>query len=141
MANPTIAPAPQVAEDPGTVYERNVKDPRDNYNSQRRGPLRFEEGLGSDTDVPSDFSTGILQGYATPPGRPNHNLNVFEKSPEETMSERAHVGSASWVDSPDLLGEFAQGSFADYADLRYEEVIRSGARQQRVTPAVVPGNQ
>lgn len=137
MANPTIAPDPSYPERPGNVYERKVQDPRGNYNSARRGPLRFEEGLGTDPDVPKDFTVGVMQGYATPPGRPNHNLNVWEKPAEETMRERAHVGSASWVDSPDLLGEFSQGSFADYADLRYEEVVRNGARQQRVTPAVV----
>lgn len=132
-----IAPAPKFPERPGTVYERKVGDPRSNYNGSRRGPLRFEEGLGTDTDVPTDFQKGILQGYATPPGRPNHNLNVYEKPAAETTKERAHVGSASWVDSPDLLGEFAGGAFTDHAVVQYEEVVRNGARQQRQTPAVV----
>lgn len=137
MATPNIAPNPQPAERPSTVYERKVLDPRGSYNAKREGPLRFEEGLGSDTDVPGDFTKGIMQGYATPPGRPNHNLNVYEKYPDETMKERAHAGSASWVDSPDLLGEFAGGAFTDHSVVTYEQVARNGARQQRVTPAVV----
>lgn len=132
-----IAPSPRVPERPGNIYERKVADPRASYNAKREGPLRFEEGLGTIPSVPGEFNKGILQGYATPPGRPNHNLDVFEKSPQETMQERAHLGSASWVDSPDLLGEFAGGSFADYSQTSYEQVTRSGARQQRQTPSVV----
>jgi hypothetical protein len=137
MANPTIAPDPSFPERPGTVYERKVLDPRGSYNGARRGPLRFEEGLGTDTDVPTDFETGVLQGYATPPGRPNHNLNVYEKPAAETTKERAHVGSAAWVDSPDLLGEFAGGAFTDHSTVVFEQVTRDGGRQQRQTPAVV----
>lgn len=137
MANPTIGPAPMFPERPGNVYERKVGDPRSDFNAARRGPLRFEEGVATDTDVPTDFQKGMLQGWVTPPGRPNHNANVFEKPAEETMKERAHVGSAAWVDAPDLLGEFAGGSFADYGSNRYEQLLRDGSRQQRVTPAVV----
>lgn len=137
MANPTIAPDPSFPERPGTVFERKVAAPTANYNAARRGPLRFEEGIGTDTDVPSDFQKGILQGYATPPGRPNHNANVFEKPAEETMQERAHLGSAAWVDAPDVLGEFAQGSFADYAEQRWDEVVRDGGSQMRHNHAIV----
>lgn len=135
----SLAPDPRVPERPGNVYEVKGRgaNPATNYNNARRGPLRFEEGIGTDTDVPSDFTVGILQGYNTPPGRPNHNQNVYEKPAQETMRERAHLGSAAWVDSPDLLGEFAQGSFADYASVQYEQVTRNGARQQRMTPSVV----
>ena len=141
MANRPIAPSPRVAESASNVYERKVLDPRGNYNADRRGPLRFEEGIATDSDVPNDFTTGILQGVATPPGRPNHNLNVFEKPAAETMQERVHVGSAAWVDSPPLLGEFAQGSFSDDSDLEYQEVVRNGGRYQRVSPSVVPADQ
>jgi hypothetical protein len=136
MAN-TIAPAPRFPERPSTQYEREVKDPRDNYNTAREGTLRFEEGIGTDTDVPTDFQKGIMQGYATPPGRPNHNLNVFEKPAAETMKERAHVGSAAWVDSPDMLGEFAQGSFTDYARQEWLQVQRDGSHYMRPSHAVI----
>lgn len=128
-----LAPDPRYAERVGPNYERKVGS-----NLSRRGPLRFEEGIGTDTDIPNEFSKGIMQGYDTAPGRPNHNKNVYEKLPQETMSERAHVGSASWVEAPSFLGEFAHGSFADYAAVKYEQVDRSGARYERLNPAEVP---
>ena len=128
-----IAPAPQFPERPGTVYDRTMSPAIPG----QRGPLRFEEGIATDTDVPQDFGLGMSQGYETPAGRPNHNANVFEKFPEETMRERAHVGSAAWVEAPTYLGEFAQGSFQDYAEPVIEEEFRSGARYQRINPAVV----
>jgi hypothetical protein len=133
MSTPTIGPAPQFPERTPQNYERKFSPAL----TGNRGPLRFEEGVATDTDVPNDFQTGAMQGYITPPGRPNHNANVFEKWPEETMKERAHVGSAAWVEAPTYLGEFARGSFSDYAEVRYEEVIRNGARQQRINPATV----
>jgi hypothetical protein len=53
------------------------------------------------------------------------------------MRERAHVGSASWIEATDFLQEFSNGSFQDYAEPTIEEVSRNGARQSRVSPAVV----
>lgn len=128
-----LAPAPQFAENPGYTYERILGT----SNPTRQGPVRFQEGIVSDTDVPSDFVKGYQQGVLTPPGRPNHNANVYEKYPEETMRERAHVGSASWTESPALLGEFATGSFSDYSEVEYQQVLRNGARQARQAAAVV----
>lgn len=129
----TIAPAPGFPEDPGNQYERKFSP----ASPGGRGPLRFEEGLATDSDVPDDFRWGMTDGYGTAPGRINHNQNVYEKWPEQTMRERAHVGSAAWVEAPDFLTEFAQGSFTDYADVRYEEVMRSGGRYERRSPTVV----
>ena len=106
-------------------------------NEERRGPLRFEEGVATDTDVPTDFQKGIMNGFAAAPGRPNRNANVFEKPAAETLAERAHVGSAAWVEAPTFLGEFAHGSFTDYAEQKFEEVIRSGGRSQRASATVV----
>lgn len=128
-----IAPQPQFPEWAPNVYERKMAPAVPG----NRGPLRFEEGIATDTDVPNDFQKGMLQGYLTAPGRPNHNQNVYEKYPEETMQERAHVGSAAWVESPQFLGEFAQGSFTDYAEVSYLQVSRNGGHYQRSNPAVV----
>ena len=64
-------------------------------------------------------------------------MNVFEKYPDETMKQRAHVGSAAWVEAPTYLGEFAQGNFGDHSEVVIEEVIRNGARQARPNPAQV----
>jgi len=128
-----IAPTPQFPEKGSPAYERKISPAQTGL----RGPLRFEEGIATDTDVPNDFELGLTQGYDTPAGRPNHNMNVFEKPAAETMSERAHVGSASWVEAPDFLSEFSQGNFQDYAETKIEEVIRSGSSYKRINPAEV----
>jgi hypothetical protein len=114
------------------VYERKGAG-----NMERRGPLRFEEGIATDTDVPTDFQKGIMQGFAAAPGRPNRNAPVWQKPAAETLSERAHVGSASWIEAPTFLGEFAHGSFTNYAEQNVETVVRSGARTMRMNPTVV----
>jgi hypothetical protein len=103
----------------------------------QEGPLRFQEGVASDTDVPNEFTKGAMQGYVSAPGRPNRNANVYEKYPDETMRERAHVGSAAWIEAETMLGEFAASAFSDHGVNRYEEAIRSGARYQRINPTVV----
>lgn len=126
-----LAPDPRYPERLTSTYERKMGN-----NTARRGPLRFEEGVATDTDVPNDFKVGILQGYQTPPGAPNHNKNVYEKWPEETLRERAHVGSAAWVEAPTFLGEFAYGSSAA-AEVKFQQVDRSGGRYERTNPAMV----
>ena len=128
----TISPAPRFPERAPQTYERKGAD-----NMTRRGPLRFEEGIATDTDVPSDFQKGMMQGSATAPGRPNRNANVFEKPAAETMAERAHVGSAAWVEAPTFLGEFAHGTMNDYSAAKIETAVRSGGRSQRQSATVV----
>ncbi len=128
-----IAPAPLFPERAPNIYERKMAPSI----TGNEGPLRFQEGLGTDTDVPNEFANGAAQGFNSAPGRPNRNANVFEKWPEETIRERAHVGSAAWVEAPTMLNEFAGGAFTDYADIKFEEVIQDGTRQQRGNPAVV----
>jgi len=128
-----IAPVPQFPEKTPVSYERKFSPAQPGL----RGPLRFEEGIATDTDVPNEFQNGASQGYITPPGRPNHNQNVFEKYPEETMAERAHVGSAAWVESPNFLNNFSEGAFGNTAEQRFEEDIRSGGHYMRMNPATV----
>lgn len=129
-----IAPGPGYPEKPTYQYERKIAPNLPGG----RGPLRFEEGVATDTDVPNDFQRGMADGYVTAPGRPNYNNREARfKYAEETMAERAHVGSAAWVEAPTFLQEFARGSFADYATIEYEQVTRSGARTMRLSPAVV----
>lgn len=127
-----IGPTPMFPERSPNVYERKMA-----MNDERRGPLRFEEGIGTDTDVPTDFQKGIMSGFAAAPGRPNRNAPVWQKPAAETLSERAHVGSAAWIEAPTFLGEFAHGSFSNYAEQTFETVARSGARTQRMNPTVV----
>jgi hypothetical protein len=133
MSVPTIGPAPQFPERAPQMYDRKFSAAIPG----QEGPVRFEEGVMTDTDVPNDFTKGAMQGYISAPGRPNHNANVYEKYADETMRERAHVGSAAWIEAPTFLGEFAQGAFTDHGEIRYEEVIRSGARYERLNPTVV----
>jgi len=128
----SISPAPQFPERAPQNYEM-----KGSGNATRRGPLRFEEGIATDTDVPNDFQIGMSSGAATAPGRPNRNAPVWQKSAAETMAERAHVGSASWVEAPTFLGEFAHGTMNDYSAAQIETVARSGGRQQRQSATVV----
>src|SRR5215510_9318983 len=76
-----------------------------NYN--RRGPLRFEEGVATDTDVPNDFGVGAY-GDTAGDGRGRPYLCV--KGPDETMRERAHVGSSTWIEAPTMLNDFVIGA-------------------------------
>lgn len=132
-ANPAvIAPAPQFPERAGYVYERKLSAARPG----NRGPLRFEEGVATDTDVPNDFGVGLQQGYQTAPGRFNHNNKVDTKYAEETVKERAHVGSAAWIEAPTFLGEFSQGASSGQV-IVYEEVFRNGGHYQRMNPTTV----
>lgn len=129
----TIAPSPKFPERPGNTYDRKVAGAVPG----QRGPLRFEEGVATDTDVPQEFTKGAMQGYVPAAGRPNRNAPVHTKTAEETMRERAHVGSAAWCDAPQNLTEFASGAFADHGQNVFEREIRSGARQQPANCAVV----
>lgn len=128
----TISPAPRFPERAPQVYERKGGE-----NPTRRGPLRFEEGVATDTDIPNDFQLGMQQGSAVAAGRPNRNAPVHTKSAAETLAARAHVGSASWTEAPTFLGEFAHGTMNDYSAAQIETVARSGGRTQRQSPTVV----
>lgn len=125
-----LAPDPRVPERVGNVYE--YKGAPDAPGG--RGPLRFEEGLGTAAQIPGEFVTGIMQGIRT--DARGHNMNVYEKSPAETMSERLHPGSAAWVEAPSYLGAFAGGTSPE-AERRYIQVTRSGGRQERRNAAEV----
>jgi hypothetical protein len=128
-----IAPTPKFPERPGTTYDRKMSP----ATPGQRGPLRFEEGLATDTDIPNEFTNGAMQGYEPAAGRPNRNKPVHTKTAEETMRERAHVGSAAWVEAPASLSDFSAGGFADHGDNRIERVLRNGAHQQSSNPAIV----
>lgn len=133
MAVPTIGPAPMFPERGPQQYDRKFSPAEPG----QEGPLRFQEGVATDTDVPTEFTKGAMQGYISAAGRPNRNANVYEKWPEETMRERAHVGSAAWIEAPTMLNDFAHGAFTDRGEVRYEMEVRSGGHYQRMNPTVV----
>jgi hypothetical protein len=129
-----LSPDPMFPERGDYAYDRTMGPDRPGG----RGPLRFEEGVATDTGVPSDFTRGMTEFMMSAPGRINHvDPSTQFKMPEETMAERSHMGSAAWIDAPSMLGEFAHGSFTDQAEVRYEEVTRNGAIQKRRAPEVV----
>lgn len=128
----TISPAPGFPERAPQGYE--VKGAG---NPVRRGPLRFEEGVATDTDVPTDFGKGVASGSAVAPGRPNRNAAVWQKPASETLSERAHVGSAAWVEATKMLQNFATGSFSDYGDNVIETVYVGEGNKRRPNATVV----
>ena len=128
----TIAPSNIPPERTPQTFQRTMGPDR----AGTTGPLRFEEGIATDTDVPDDFTQGMADGYETGPGSPNHNNpEMFYKHADQTMRERAHVGSASWVDAPSVLQEFVGG--VTEPPVTFPDVIRSGGRQERMSPEVV----
>lgn len=128
----TLSPAPGFPERAPHVIETAGAG-----NPVRRGPLRFEEGVATDTDVPNDFGKGVASGSAVTPGRPNRNAPVWQKPAAETLAERAHVGSAAWVEAPTMLQEFAQGSFQDYGMNVIETEYVGEGRKARPNATVV----
>lgn len=129
-----IAPVPTLPENAPNLYERKMAPAMPG----NRGPLRFEEGLATDTDVPNDFQRGMMESNQIPAGQPSNAVNpeTQYKHANETLQERAHVGSASWVDSPMYLGGFAQGA-GEGQTVQYIQEDRSGGRYENVNAAVV----
>lgn len=97
-----------------------------------KGPLRFEEGVATDTDVPMEFGRGA---YGDGAGSVLTGTRGMLKTPEETARERAHVGSASWIEAPQNLSEFVQGAALDHPT--FERVAGSEARIYRWNPTRV----
>jgi hypothetical protein len=103
-------------------------------NVSRRGPLRFEEGVATDTDIPFEFGRGAY-GDTAGDLRGRQTMAGMLKTPQETMRERVHMGSASWIDAPAELSEFVQGAMADHPS--FERVQGSESRILRYNATVV----
>lgn len=130
----TVGPAPMFPEKGSPIFERNYAPSIPG----NKGPLRFEEGVATDTDVPRDFAKGAYMDTAPAPTRMNHNNHeAFFKYAEETMRERAHVGSAAWVEAPEVLSDFVQGSMSGDGMPQFEYVYNNGAHQARPNHTVV----
>lgn len=130
----TIAPTPQFPERAAQSFDRAMAVSP----SGTRGSLRFEEGLGTDTDVPNDFMHGAYGDPTFAPGRVNHNNPGAQfKHADETMRERAHAGSAAWIEAPTMLQDFAHGAGAGQTMPQFERVMNSGGPQARRAPTVI----
>lgn len=129
-----VAPAPMFPEKHTPVFERSFAPSI----PMNKGPLRFEEGIATDTDVPADFAQGAYMDTAPSPLRQNHNNpEMFYKHAEDTMRERAHVGSASWIEAPTVLSDFVQGAMAGDGMPQFEYEYNSGGHMNRPNPTVV----
>lgn len=97
-----------------------------------KGPVYFYEGVQTDTDVPSDFQRGAYVDTApvSPTSAATNPEHVFKRA-EETMRERAHIGSASWIESPEVLADFVQGTVSGDRSPKFEWAYNSGAHQSR----------
>jgi len=130
----SVAPAPMFPEKSPTVFERNFAPSIPG----NKGPLRFEEGVATDTDVPADFAQGAYMDTAPIGNRMNHtNPEMFFKHPADTMRERAHVGSASWIEAPTVLSDFVQGSMSGDGMPMFEYEYNTGGHMNRPNPTVV----
>lgn len=103
-------------------------------NNIRRGPLRFEEGVATDTDIPVEFGRGAY-GDTAGDGR-GRSFTIY-KDPMETTRERAHVGSCTWIEAPTMLSDFIYGVQASQGMPQYEMEIGSEQRLYRFNPAIV----
>jgi hypothetical protein len=121
-----LAPVPALGPEKfrGAAYETDVAQ-----NDRRRGPLRFEEGIATDTDVPNEFRRGAYADTA------NERPVTAWKHSAETQRERVHMGSSTWIDAPPLLGEFAHG--AQMFGHGFEREMGANTIQRRQNRAVV----
>lgn len=128
----TYAPQNPFPEKPSYTFERTMAPSI----TGNRGPLRFEEGVATETDVSRDFQQGAY-GDTAPDSRGHTQPEMFWKHADQTMRERAHIGSAAWVDAPEVLGDFVQGSMAGDSTPSFEYAYNSGGYQARPSPARV----
>jgi hypothetical protein len=132
----TYAPQNPFPEKGTNVFERKVAPSI----TGNKGPLRFEEGVATDTDVPNDFGTGAYRDTSSAPGRPNaNNPEMFYKHADQTMRERAHVGSASWIEAPEVLGDFVTGASSGQGQPSFEYAYNSGMPEKRPSAVRVNG--
>lgn len=130
----TFAPQNPFPESQRNVFERQVAPSIPG----NKGPLRFEEGVATDTDVPNDFGQGAY-GDTSGDRRGRPSPAMFYKPAAQTMRERAHVGSASWIESPEVLGDFVQGAGSGDGMPTFEYAYNSGLHQARPNKTVVSG--
>jgi hypothetical protein len=114
---------------PASGYEHAIA-----VNNVRRGPLRFEEGVATDTDIPNDFGQGA---YGDPGGDGRGRPFTPIKDPSQTMRERAHVGSASWIEAPTMLSDFVIGASIGQGPSTFEVEVGSERRLLRINPTTV----
>ena len=98
----------------------------------------FYEGIARDTDVPRDFAQGAYGD-----GAPSHATKAYQspqtfvKPAAQTMQERAHVGSAAWIEAPSVLSEFAEGAGAGFGMPEFVIMNNPGVTMRRQNAAKI----
>ena len=128
----TIAPVPQFPERDGQSFDRVIA----NNAPGSQGPLRHEEGTATDTDVPADFVRGAFGDTSNLPGTRYNNPEMVFKHADETMRERAHLGSAAWEEAPNRLRDFVMGASSGDV-IEFQRVMGSEVRQRPLIPATI----
>lgn len=131
----TITPSNGAPEKFSPIFERTFAPSIPG----NRGPLRFEEGIATETEVPMDFGIGAYRDTAgNRRGLPE--IETFYKRANVTMQERAHIGSASWIEAPDVLTEFVEGTQSGDAgsvEGGWERAFNSGGMTKRPSHVAV----
>lgn len=134
----TVAPAPHNPEKfRNSVFER-VTAPSITGN---KGDVHFYEGVATETGVPQDFQVGAVSDTTGTP-RGYQTVETFYKRAEKTVAERAHIGSASWIEAPQLLSDFVSGTQSgDRGTMEggWERAFNSGGYQKRPSAVRVSG--
>jgi len=99
--------------------------------------------LGDDVVLPpadiDDLIVIFQQGaYGDTQGTEYGGWATVTKSPAETMKERAHLGSSTWIEAPSLLAEFVQGAHTGMMPPSFEREYGSEGRIHRINRANVP---
>jgi hypothetical protein len=130
----TLAPNPLYPERVGQAFEVALA-----YNvPNNRGDMRFEEGIGTDTDVPNDFVRGAYIDTQPRAGTLNQkDPEHVWKHADETMAERAHIGSSTWIEAPAMLSDFVAGAGAGQTPPQYEMIRVPGGYAYRRAPTVI----
>ena len=86
-----------------------------------------------------DFARGAYFDTTSDSRRHNHNNpEMVYKHADETMRERAHIGSAAWIEAPGMLSDFVQGAGAGQGMPAYEMVQNPLThRMNRPSPTIV----
>lgn len=133
----TISPAPKHPEKFAPVFER-VTAPSKTGN---KGVVHFYEGVATETGVPQDFRQGSVADTHGD-SRGHQTVETFFKRADQTTRERAHMGSASWIEAPALLGDFVSGTKSGDQGTAvggWERAFNSGGYQKRPSAVRVSG--
>lgn len=135
-----IAPAPKQPEKYRTSVFETVHAPSKTGN---KGSVLFYEGTATEAGVPQDFHQGaVADTQGVSPNMAWQGVETVYKRAEQTTRERAHIGSASWIEAPQLLSDFVEGTQSGDRGTQvggWERAFNSGGYQKRPSAVRVSG--